>query len=138
MLEVRNLPPTGTPETILKHIGALRPLVGWVALQLDPSDPRLEDFAHEGLWALSTNLERRKSTDGTLFNQLRRFQDAARNARLNTIAHGANSVGLAMLAADAGITYVDGPVVCPTGLEPRLPGPLKPVLMPMTYGRVGS
>jgi hypothetical protein len=137
MIEVRNLPPTGAAETILEHVGTLQPLVGWVALQLEPSDPRLDEFAREGLWALSTNLERRKSTDGVLFNQLRRFQDVARSARLNTIAHGANSVGLAMLAADAGITYVDGPVVCPTGLEPRLPGPLKPSLMPMTYGRVG-
>ena len=123
------------PATVLKTIDPIAPAVRWLAVEVDLVDPRLPALASAKLWALATDLRSRKSTDPTLGPQLRRFRALAAGGGLNTLVHGASSIGLALSAAEAGATYIDGPAIHAPGHEPRAPGPLKPMVTPFLSAR---
>ncbi len=88
-----------------------------LALDQQPSSK----LAHAGLWGLSTSLTGRRSIEPTLPNLLRNFNTKARQLGVLTIAHAADSVGLAKLATEAGFHIIDGSSVALPCLAPRAP-----------------
>ncbi|GGF33779.1 hypothetical protein GCM10011321_26140 [Youhaiella tibetensis] len=73
------------------------------------------------VWGVSTSLYGRTSIDPELPALLRRYVQWAAGEGLATIGHGANSLGLALLAQKAGFHAVDGPAVYPASALPKPP-----------------
>ncbi|SDG41916.1 hypothetical protein [Pelagibacterium luteolum] len=134
-IEIRDLPSGEDPAMAIEKIAHVLPWVRWLALAVDLRHSRLAEFADPRIWALSVDLSGYKSTDPALRPLLADLHHAAMGAELNTIAHGANSIGLALAAAESGITYVDGAAIHPATLEPRPPSPLHPVLSILPQNR---
>jgi hypothetical protein len=59
--------------------------------------------------------------------QLKQFAAAATATEVSTIARGANSMGMAIAAYDAGFTYIEGTSIHLPGKEPRQPLWLRPL-----------
>jgi hypothetical protein len=135
-LEIRQVPSSITAPKAFEAIGTLGNDVNWLAVELDLADDRKVEFAQPPMWALAVDLKGERSTDALLLSRLRATQTIASAAGLNTLAHGANSIGLALAAADAGMTYIDGPAIHPVGQTPKSPGPLKPALTPISTSRI--
>lgn len=81
-------------------------------------------LATSGLWGLSTSLTGRRSIEPKLPNLLRSFNSKARPLGVMTIAHDADSVGLAKLATEAGFDIIDGSAVALPCPAPRAPSPI--------------
>jgi len=129
--------PAGEPVgEVLEAAAALKPLVKWIDLSLGIGDPRLGEIDSDLIWAVSANLHGARSTDSDVYPSLQRFQSLAARTRLSTIIHGANSIGLAMAAVKAGITYIDGSAVYPVSTVPRPLGPHNPTLSAISSSRV--
>lgn len=79
------------------------------------------------IWGVSTSLYGRTSIEPELPTLLRRYVRWAAGAGLSTIGHGANSLGLALLAQKAGFHAVDGPAVYPSSLHPKPSFPVAPL-----------
>lgn len=135
-IEVRDLPMSEEPSSVSQKVSEISPLVRWLALAIDIRHVHPEVYAGEAIWALSVDLSGWKSTDPSLRPKLAKVRNAAISAGLNTMAHGANSVGLALAAVDAGLTYVDGAAIHPATREPRPPSPLNPVLSILPQNRI--
>jgi hypothetical protein len=78
------------------------------------------------LWGLSTSLAGRRSIEPTLANVLRVFNSKARQLGVLTIAHAADSIGLAKLATGAGFHIIDGSAVALPCPAPKAPSPVPP------------
>ena len=125
-VEIVDIPDHEHSQSVIEQVSGVAPLVSWLALQVDLDDWRIADLARAPLWALATDLEHRKSTEAALYKELRQFRAIALQAQLNTLAHGANSIGLALAAIETGVTYVDGPAILHKSKEPRTPTPFNP------------
>ena len=134
-IEIRDLPSSEDPATLIEKVAPVIPWVRWLALSVDLSHPRLAAFSDAGIWALSVDIGGYKSTDPSLRPLLVALRQEAVTAGLNTIAHGANSIGLALAAAESGITYVDGAAIHSRTFEPRPPSPHNPVLSILPQNR---
>lgn len=135
-LQMVDIPANQPPATVLDVARTLTPWVKRLSLSFDLEDARIADCAKAPVWALAADMSRVRSTDSSLYPQLRRFQAIAAAASMNTLAHGVNSIGLALVAVKAGITYIDGSAIHPVVREPRAVGPLKPVLSALSSTRV--
>jgi hypothetical protein len=135
-IEIRDLPMSEDPGSVLQKVSEISPLVRWLAVALDIKHLQPEDYARGGLWAISVELSGWKSTDPSLRPALVKLRNAATNVGANTIAHGANSIGLALVATEAGLTYISGAAIHPATHEPRPPSPLHPVLSILPQNRV--
>lgn len=135
-LQIVDIPANQPPATVLDVARTLTPWVKRLSLSFDLEDARIADCAKSPVWALAADMSRVRSTDSSLSPQLRRFQAIAAAASMNTLAHGVNSIGLALAAVKAGITYIDGSAIHPVVREPRAVGPLKPVLSALSSTRV--
>jgi hypothetical protein len=79
------------------------------------------------IWGVSTSLHGRTSIEPELPTLLRRYVRWAAGAGLSTIGHGANSLGLALLAQKAGFHAIDGPGVYPSSSQPKPSFPVAPL-----------
>lgn len=87
-------------------------------------------------WGISVNLASSSSIDPQTAVRLRRIVSLAAGAPVRTIAQGANSIGLALAAFEAGFSYVNGPAIHPTMREPKPMSPLNPLPNSAHSGRV--
>jgi hypothetical protein len=79
------------------------------------------------IWGISTSLQGRTSIERELPTLLRRYVRWAGEAGLTTIGHGANSLGLALLAQKAGFHAIDGPAVYASSSQPKPSFPVAPL-----------
>jgi GGDEF domain-containing protein len=125
-LEIIGLPQHAPREEVVEIVERLRPHVKWIAFEVPSLEGRSAILGIEGIWALSCNLSGANSVDPRLAQRLREFVGIAAASRLSTLAHGANSIGAALAACDAGFTCVDGPAIQASSDTPRIattPGP---------------
>lgn len=135
-LEVINIPSGEPIDSLVEAAEWIKPLVKWLVLALPTSDPRIGEVSADLVWAVSTNLQGVRSTDNDVLPSLQKYQAAAASVGLSTIVHGVNSIGLAMAAVKAGITYIDGSAVYPVGTVPRPLGPHSPPLSAISSSRI--
>ena len=123
-LQIIDIDSSHMPPAILEIVHKLASMVRWQSLTFDLSDPRIAECARAPVWALATDLNKRRSTDGSVYQKLCQLRAIASTAGLNTIARGIDSVGLAQVGIKAGITYMDGSAIQPLSQSPRTIGPL--------------
>jgi hypothetical protein len=79
------------------------------------------------LWGLSIDLSRWKDIPAILQNWLPDFSQEAGDKGLKTIAHGANSLGMAQAARHASFDYICGSAIHLTSDAPKPPAFLNPL-----------
>jgi hypothetical protein len=127
ILEIGEMPAGVSPARLGELIEQMTPYVKGVSLEVAIDHPDLETILEQGSWALAVNITGSQSADPQVPMRLKRFAGAATAARTISLAHGANSMGLALAAVDAGFSYVDGPAIHPTMREPKVPSQLHPL-----------
>jgi hypothetical protein len=126
-LEIYDVPIGGYAGRLDELLELLNPLIKGVAVEVPLDYPDLSTVVRPGLWALAVNIAGSGRIDRHASLRLKQFAEAATAARTISLAHGANSLGLARAAVEAGFTYVDGPAIHPTMREPKAPSPLSPL-----------
>jgi hypothetical protein len=127
MLEVCGLPQNHPPERIHKMTLFLQRYAKYVTVELSIIDPRLQALAELRAWAVSVDLSGMSSLNTRFAGQLKQFAAAATAAQISSMARGANSLGMALAASEAGFTYIEGTSIHLPGKEPRLPLWLRPL-----------
>lgn len=127
VIEICGVADASSPSQISRMINMLKPHVKSVAVELSPEHPCMGFIAELGAWAISLDLLETSSTDPLLLVRLGQFSAAASAAAISSIARGANSVGLALAAAKAGFTYINGAGIHLPITEPRPPVRLMPL-----------
>jgi hypothetical protein len=127
ILEISDVPPGTLPSRLGELIEMLKPFVKGVSLEVPIDHPDLVEILEQGSWALAANIKGSVSVDPQVPMRLKRFAGAASAAQTISLAHGANSMGLALAAVNAGFNYVDGPAIHPMMREPKAPSALNPL-----------
>jgi hypothetical protein len=133
-IEIGAVPVSHPASSLLQIAGLLGNYVKYVAIELVLDDPRIGAIVSGNPWAISLNLSGMKSSNPRLPFQLKQFTNAANAAAVNTMARGANSIGLALAATEAGFTYLDGSAIHLPFREPRPPVKLRPLPRTSTSG----
>jgi hypothetical protein len=133
-VEIGAVPVSHPASSLLQIAGLLGNYVKYVAIELVLDDPRIGAIVSGNPWAISLNLSGMKSSNPRLPFQLKQFTNAANAAAVNTMARGANSIGLALAATEAGFTYLDGSAIHLPFREPRPPVKLRPLPRTSTGG----
>jgi hypothetical protein len=119
VMEVRNVDSAVSPEELHQASERMAHLVKAWIIELSYDDHRISEILAKGVWAISTNLNRPEgSMDRSLAAQLQRFMASCGND-VNTLAIGANSIGLAQVAYNAGFTLIEGTAINLPSREPR-------------------
>jgi hypothetical protein len=119
VMEVRNVDSEVSPEELYRAIERVVRLVKAWIIELPFDDHRISEILAKGVWAIATNLSRPKgSMDRSLAAQLQRFMSSCGDD-VNTLASGANSIGLAQVAYNAGFTLIEGTAIQLPSREPR-------------------
>jgi hypothetical protein len=119
VMEVRNVDSDVSPEELYQAIERVARLVKAWIIELAFDDRRISEILAKGVWAIATNLNRPEgSMDRSLTAQLQRFT-ASCGDNVNTLASGANSIGLAQAAYNAGFTLIEGTAIHLPSREPR-------------------
>lgn len=127
LLEVCGIPESAQDHGFGRTVSHLSPFTKGLVLEVAAEDPRIGAFLAHNPWALSVSLAGASSVDPNVVTKLRRFTSGVAGTSTQTFAHGANSIGLALAALEAGFTYVDGPAIHPTVREPKPMSPLNPL-----------
>lgn len=135
-LEVLGLPPHAAQDKLVEIVERLRPHVKWLAFEVPSLEGRTALLGIEGVWALSCNLAGANSVDPRLSQRLREFVATASASKLSTLAHGANSIGAALAACEAGFTCVDGPAIQAASDVPRIASAAVPQMRDLRSGAV--
>lgn len=133
-IEIGAVPVSHPALSLLQIAGLLGSYVKYVAIELVLDDPRIGAIVAGKPWAVSLNLSGMKSSNPRLPFQLKQFASAANAASVNTMARGANSIGLALAATEAGFAYLDGSAIHLPFREPRPPLKLRPLPRTSTTG----
>lgn len=105
----------------------LQKLVKRLVLEVALESVGTLDLSHAPIWGVSTSLSGRTSIEPELPSLLRRYVQWAAGAGVSTIGHGANSLGLALLAQRAGFNVIDGPAVYSAASHPKPSFPVAPL-----------
>lgn len=127
IIEISGIPATASPERLGELITMLAPFTKGMVLEVALDEVRTAALLTQSPWALSVNLRGASSTDPQIANRLRKFTSLVASTQTQTFAHGANSIGLALAALEAGFNYLDGPAIHPTVREPKPLSPLNPL-----------
>jgi len=119
-VEICGMPSALDRDGLSQVVERLRPHVKWIAAEVASLEDRGPLLGVDGLWALAYNLSGSNSADPRLAARLRQFVAIAAASRLSTLAHGANSLGAALAACEAGFTCVDGPAIHASSDSPRI------------------
>lgn len=120
VLEVCRVDASVTADRIYELVKTLGPHIKELVVHLPLDDKRITDIAASGVWALSTDITGIDVLDRSSIVPLRRFAAADGVGGIKTIARGANSIGLAIAAVNAGFTMVEGAAISAPAREPRL------------------
>jgi hypothetical protein len=126
-LEIHGVPASSEVFELLDVLDRVEPCVRRVILQLSPRDPRIGTAMDSILWGLSIDLSRWKDSPAILQNWLPDFSQEAGDKGLKTIAHGANSLGMAQAARHASFDYICGSAIHLTSDAPKPPAFLNPL-----------
>lgn len=129
-LEVTNIPSRPDVDELnqlLLTLGAVRPDL---TLQVNGNATYLSALDPAPLWGLSCNLSSGQLHDPTQRAAASSFMAFARNNGLRTLAHGANTIDLALAAVDSGFNHVSGTAIHLSQDMPRAPSRLQPVTLP--------
>lgn len=129
-LEVTNVPSRPNVDhlnDLLFTVSAIRP---GLTLQVGGGANYLSGLDPTPLWGLSCNLSMGQMRDASLKSVPPAFWDFARTNGLRTLAHSANTIGLALAAIDCGFDYVSGTAIHLSQDTPRTPSRLQPLTFP--------
>lgn len=129
-LEVTNVPSRANVDqlnTLLLTVSAIR---RDLTLQVNGNAQYLSGLDPVPLWGLSCHLSAGQARDPAQHMVAPEFMAFARTNRLRTMAHGANTMGLAMAAVDSGFDYVSGTAIHLSQDTPRAPSRLHPLTFP--------
>lgn len=129
-LEVTGVPSQPNVDRLndlLFTIGAMRP---GLTLQVHGNAGYLAALDPTPLWGLSCNLSMGHLRDPSYQAVTPSFMEFARSNGLRTMAHGANTIGLALAAVDSGFNYVSGTAIHLSQDTPRAPSRLHPLTFP--------
>jgi hypothetical protein len=126
-LEIHSVPASSEVFELLDVLDRVEPCVRRAVLQLTPRDPRIGTAMDSILWGLSIDLSRWKDSPAILQNWLPGFSQEAGEKGLKTIAHGANSLGIAQAARHASFDYICGSAIHLTSDAPKTPTFLNPL-----------
>ena len=127
-LEIHGVPAAAEVFELLDVLDRVEPFVRRALLQLSPRDPRIGTMMDSVLWGLSIDLSRWKDSPAILQNWLPSFVKEAAEKGLKTVAHGANSLGMAQAARNAGFSYIGGSAIHLTADAPKAPAFLNPLI----------
>ncbi|RUT31349.1 hypothetical protein EMQ25_10890 [Arsenicitalea aurantiaca] len=120
VLEICALPTGATRRRANLMVLTLRPFVKWIAIEVGTPAQQAEFSGLDGVWAFSLNLAGATVSEPGLAARLRAFVQQASASQMSTLAHNANSMGLAVLASEAGFTYIDGPAIHAAMATPKI------------------
>ena len=129
-LEVTNVPSRANVDqlnTLLFTVSAIR---RDLTLQVNGNAQYLSGLDPTPLWGLSCHLSAGQARDPAHRTVAPEFMAFARTNGLRTMAHGANTIGLAMSAVDSGFNYVSGTAIHLSQDMPRAPSRLHPLTFP--------
>jgi hypothetical protein len=127
-LEIHGVSASAEIVELLDILDRLQPFVGKVILQMSPLDPRLGTMMDSVLWGLSLDLSRWRDNPAVLSSWLPRFVQEATGKGLRSLAHGADSFGMAQAARSAGCNFIGGSAIHLTSDTPKPPAFLNPLV----------
>lgn len=127
VIEICGVAEDSSPSQISRMVEALKLHTKNVVVELSLEHPCMGFISKLGAWAISLDLSEMSSTDPLLPARLAQFAAAASVAAIGSIARGANSVGMALAAAKAGFTFINGAGIHLPIAEPRPPVRLMPL-----------
>ena len=127
LLELYGIP-AGTPSSRLRDLAPiLRPACQGLVFELPLTDRSVQDFHGAGVHGLSVDVREHQENPSALQQKFARANKAAQDAGLQTIAHGADTMGLLQEAVRAGFVYVSGHGIAPSADKTRGTYPLSPI-----------
>ncbi|SDG58588.1 hypothetical protein [Pelagibacterium luteolum] len=129
-LEVTNVPTRPNIEQLNNLLFTLCAVRPDLTLQVNGSGDYLAAVDSKLLWGLSCNLSMGQLRDPTQRAVSPPFMEFAKRNNLRTLAHGANTIGLALAAVDSGFTYVSGTAIHLSQDTPHPPSRLYPLTFP--------
>jgi hypothetical protein len=130
MLEICGLPIGLQPDRIHATAMVLQRFAKYIAVELAIDDARLRAVSDLGAWGISLDLVGMSILGPRFMPQLKHFAAAATAAEVSAVARGANSMGMALAAWEAGFTYIEGTSIHLPVKEPRQPLLLRPLPSP--------
>ncbi|QYO75209.1 hypothetical protein [Devosia salina] len=129
-LEVTNVPSRLNVDQLNYLLFAVSAKCPGLTLQVGGGADYLAGLDPTPLWGLSSNLSMGQMRDASLRSVHPAFWDFARTNGLRTLAHSANTIGLALAAVDSGFDYVSGTAIHLSQDTPRAPSRLQPLTFP--------
>lgn len=126
-LEVTGVPSRADAAQLNELLYTIGNVCRDVTLQVNGSAEYLQMLDPAPLWGLSCNLSLGQTRDPTQRPVAPAFMAFAKSNGLRTVAHGANTIGLALAAIDDGFTYVSGTAIHLSQDTPRTSTRLYPL-----------
>ncbi|WP_299644818.1 hypothetical protein [Devosia sp.] len=127
-LEIHGVPASAEVFELLDVLDRVEPSVRRALLQLSPRDPRVGTHMDSVLWGLSIDLSKWRDSPAILQSWLPSYSRETTSKGLKTVAHGANSLGMAQAARNAGFDYICGSAIHLTSDAPKAPTFLNPLI----------
>lgn len=127
ILEVTAIPADADLDSVLKTCAILAPFASRLVIEVNARADLLGAELAELAWGVSWTLHGLDHTGLGPQSVLVGLIDKARELGLQTLGHGANTIGLAEGAVDAGFEHLDGPAVHLNSAVPCAAGRLHPV-----------
>lgn len=118
LLDIIGVPESADDRDVRNALHLAAQVTDRAVLQLPPFDPRIDGQTIELLWGVSINLTDAQQNPA-LTKELQRICQHAGKSGLHTFAYGANTIGKATIARDAGVDYIAGHAVHETQDEPH-------------------
>lgn len=129
-LEITTLPATIDPDQLNTTLLVVSSVWPSLVLQVNGNAEILEGLDPQPLWALSWSVTASTLHDVNLRSKSDGFWKFAKAHGLRTMAHGANTIGLALAAVEAGFDFVGGTAIHLSQDTPRPPSRLYPLTFP--------
>jgi GGDEF domain-containing protein len=129
-LEVTRVPQRPNIAQLNESIAAIADRRPRVTLQVHGNAAYIKELDPSPLWALSYHLPSEKLRGPGHRPIVPSFIEYAKNNNLRTMAHGANTIGLALAAVESGFNYVSGTAIHLAQDTPRATSRLHPLTFP--------
>jgi hypothetical protein len=129
-LELTNVPSRPNVDHLNNMLFTVSAIRSGLTLQVGSGATYLAGLDPTPLWGLSCNLSIGQVRDASLRSVPPAFWDFARTNGLRTLAHSANTIGLALAAVECGFDYVSGTAIHLSQDTPRAPSRLQPLTFP--------
>jgi GGDEF domain-containing protein len=120
VFEIRGRPLGVAASRLVDLVHCIRPFCKSVVVETTERDQQqLSQFGSSGLFGLSLDVSALAGTPVEVSDHLTRYVGAAKAVGLHTIAHGADTLGLAEAATKAHIDYINGKAIAAALDAPR-------------------